>query len=40
MSGGSLEEDEEGKKEDPEEAHGVPVPSGAVDEDLPGFEQA
>jgi len=35
-----LEEDEEGEEEDPEETHGVPVPGGAIDEDLPGFKLA
>src|SRR5580698_4052175 len=29
-----LEEDEEDEKEDPEQAHGMPVPGGAVDGDL------
>ena len=29
-----LEEDEQAKEEDPEDAHGVPIPCRAVDEDL------
>src|ERR1700761_1240077 len=29
-----LEEDKQAEEEDPEDAHGVPVPGGAVDEDL------
>src|ERR1700733_12469475 len=29
-----LEEDKQSEEEDPEDAHGVPVPGGAVDEDL------
>ena len=36
----SLEEGEEGKEEEPEDAHGVPVPCGPVDEDLAVFELA
>lgn len=36
----SLEEDQQGEEEEPEEAHRVPVPRGAVDHDLPGFERA
>ncbi len=36
----SLEEDEEYEEEDPEDAHGMPVPGGTVDEDLTGFELA
>lgn len=35
-----MEEGKKGKKEDPEEAHGMPVPGGAIDDDLPGFELA
>jgi len=37
---GSLEEDEKGEEEEPENTHGMPVPSGSVDEDLAGFELA
>ena len=37
---GSLEEDQEGEEEEPEDAHCVPVPGGAVDQDLAGFELA
>ena len=29
-----LEESEQGKEEEPEDAHGMPVPGGGVDEDL------
>ena len=35
-----LEEDEEDEKEDPEQAHGMPVPGDAVDQNLTGFELA
>ena len=35
-----MEEGKKGKEEYPEEAHGVPVPSGAIDEDLPGLKLA
>ena len=35
-----LEEGEQGEEEKPEDAHGVPVPGDAVDENLPGFELA
>ena len=33
-----LEEDKQAEEEDPEDAHGVPVPGGAVDEDLPQLQ--
>ena len=36
----SLEEDEEGEEKYPEHAHGVPVPSGAVHDDLAEFDAA
>ncbi len=35
-----LEEGEDGEEEEPEQAHGVPVPGGTVDEDLAVFELA
>ena len=35
-----MEEGEESEEEDPEDAHGVPVPGGAVDQDLAVFELA
>ena len=35
-----LEECEEGEEEEPEQAHGVPVPGGAIDQDLAVFELA
>src|ERR1700748_2203934 len=35
-----LKPGEEGEEEDPEDAHGVPVPGDAVYEDLAGFEAA
>jgi hypothetical protein len=33
-----LEEGEQGEEEEPEDAHGVPVPGYAVDENLTGFQ--
>ena len=36
----SLAEFQEEEEEDPEDAHGVPVPDGGVDEDLAGGERA
>src|ERR1700744_2769837 len=33
-TGGSLAEDEHAEKEDPEDAHGVPIPGSTVDYDL------
>ena len=35
-----MEEGQEGEEEEPEDAHGVPVPGDAVDQDLAGFELA
>ena len=33
-----LEKGEQGEEEEPEDAHGVPVPRYAIDENLTGFE--
>ncbi len=33
-----LTVDQQGKEEHPEDAHAVPVPGGAVDENLTGFD--
>src|SRR5580698_8661888 len=38
ICGALLEEDEKAEEEDPEDTHGVPVPCGAVDEDLPQLQ--
>ena len=35
-----LEEGEKSEEEEPEDAHGVPVPGDTVDENLTGFQQA
>lgn len=35
-----LKEGQEGEEEEPEDAHGVPIPGYAVDQNLAGFELA
>src|SRR6185437_7636605 len=35
----SLEEDQQREEEEPEDAHGVPVPGRAIDHDLSAFER-